>query len=43
MLDSDSDHFAFHQSTQYQTVVRSKACENYGGQGLELSVESSVA
>ena len=28
MLESDSDHHAFHQSTQYHMVVRLKACGN---------------
>ena len=31
MLESDSDHRAFHQSTQYRLVVRLKACEERGG------------
>ena len=33
MLDSDSNHCAFHQSTQYHTVGRLKACDNviWGG------------
>ena len=31
MLESDSDLCGFHQSTQYRTVIRSKAREERGG------------
>ena len=41
MLESDSNHRAFHQSTQDQAVVRPKACGERGG-GLELSTERFV-
>ena len=43
MLESDPDHRSFHQSAEYHTVVKSKACEEREKRGLELSAESSVA
>ena len=40
MLESDSDHHAFHQSKQYDMLITSKACETVtGGWGLEFHVE----
>lgn len=42
-LDSDSNHHAFNQSTQYHMVVSQKLVErNHKRQGFELSAEPSA-